>query len=283
MSKPVILEALEEIGPCDAETLAGHLNQSAAIVNAMLVKFIRGGLVKSASGMFSLTDKGRLMHCGNDKGACPANSAPCKDSAPVVQPSAPGVVAARPADSAAQKGIVHPTSKGVCTTDATQDKGCGQIVHQETNDDKPAVSKAERLRRILQDQGTMTSGELAAAGSVPVNYINGLLKGDVKAGRVTLRKRDGKSVYQWVGKEPPKPVVRQSDVTPNRDGVTSPATDSVITVPTSKALAQELHNLDNEMIKAKTKYDSLVQERRRKGELLLIVEKLENHLEGVAE
>ena len=77
--------------------------------------------------------------------------------------------------------------------------------------------------------------------------------------------------------------MRQSDVTLHRDGVTSPATDGVITVPTSKALAQELHNLDNEMIKAKTKYDSLVQERRRKGELLLIVEKLENHLEGVAE
>lgn len=274
MSKPLILEALEEIGPCDAEALAGHLNQSAGIVNAMLVKFIRGGLVKSAGGMFSLTDKGRIMHTGNDKGVCPADPAPRKASAPVVQPSAAGVVAARPTDSAAQKGIVQPPSKGVCTTDATQDKGCGQIVQQKTTDDNPAVSKAERLRQILRNSDEMTSGELATAAALPVNYINGLLKGDVKAGRVTLRRRDGKSVYQWASDRQKMPQATVKEITR--------ATD-VITVPTSKALAQELHNLDNEMIKAKTKYDSLVQERRRKGELLLIVEKLENHLEGVAE
>lgn len=56
-NNPLIIDALEEVGPCDIDTLALHMDQSAQIVNAMITNQMRKGTVKLVNGMYQLTNQ----------------------------------------------------------------------------------------------------------------------------------------------------------------------------------------------------------------------------------
>ena len=52
-NNPLIIDALEEVGPCDIDTLALHMEQSAQVVNAMITNQMRKGTVKLVNGMLT--------------------------------------------------------------------------------------------------------------------------------------------------------------------------------------------------------------------------------------
>lgn len=56
-NNPLIIDALEEVGPCDIDTLALHMGQSAQVVNAMITNQMRKGAVKLVNGMYQLTNQ----------------------------------------------------------------------------------------------------------------------------------------------------------------------------------------------------------------------------------
>ncbi|EPR3709226.1 MULTISPECIES: hypothetical protein [Providencia] len=56
-NNPLIIDALEEVGPCDIDTLALHMDQSAQVVNAMITNQMRKGAVKLINGMYQLTNQ----------------------------------------------------------------------------------------------------------------------------------------------------------------------------------------------------------------------------------
>ncbi|MTC35204.1 hypothetical protein GKR67_11330 [Providencia alcalifaciens] len=56
-NNPLIIDVLEEVGPCDIDTLALHMDQSAQVVNAMITNQMRKGAVKLVNGMYQLTNQ----------------------------------------------------------------------------------------------------------------------------------------------------------------------------------------------------------------------------------
>lgn len=56
-NNPLIIDALEEVGPCDIDTLALHMDQSSQVVNAMITNQMRKGAVKLINGMYQLTSQ----------------------------------------------------------------------------------------------------------------------------------------------------------------------------------------------------------------------------------
>lgn len=56
-NNPLIIDTLEEVGPCDIDTLALHMAQSAQVVNAMITNQMRKGAVKLVNGMYQLTNQ----------------------------------------------------------------------------------------------------------------------------------------------------------------------------------------------------------------------------------
>ncbi|MEX9849820.1 MULTISPECIES: hypothetical protein [Providencia] len=56
-NNPLIIDALEEVGPCDIDTLALHMDQSAQVVNAMITNQMRKGAVKLVNGVYQLTNQ----------------------------------------------------------------------------------------------------------------------------------------------------------------------------------------------------------------------------------
>lgn len=56
-NNPLIIDTLEEVGPCDIDTLALHMDQSAQVVNAMITNQMRKGAVKLVNGMYQLTNQ----------------------------------------------------------------------------------------------------------------------------------------------------------------------------------------------------------------------------------
>lgn len=56
-NNPLIIDALEEVGPCDIDTLALHMDQSAQVVNAMITNQMRKGAVKLVNGMYQLANQ----------------------------------------------------------------------------------------------------------------------------------------------------------------------------------------------------------------------------------
>ncbi len=56
-NNPLIIDALEEVGPCDIDTLALHMDQSAQVVNAMITNQMRKGAVKLVNGMYQLINQ----------------------------------------------------------------------------------------------------------------------------------------------------------------------------------------------------------------------------------
>nr|WP_278979219.1 hypothetical protein [Providencia alcalifaciens] len=56
-NNPLIIDTLEEVGPCDIDTLALHMDQSAQVVNAMITNQMRKGAVKLVNGIYQLTNQ----------------------------------------------------------------------------------------------------------------------------------------------------------------------------------------------------------------------------------
>lgn len=275
MATPLILEALEEIGPCDAETLSSHINQSEGVINSMLVNYMRKGYVRCVNPdaaqfiprAYELTEKARAEY---GLGECDENGATRQDEC-----SWMGVGTAEPAPHKASAPVVQPE-----IAHKAEVKTASPATSSQNSTDK--VSKAERLRQLLQQSGEeMSSAELAKQGGFPVNYIGGLLKGDVQSGRIGMRKEGNRSMYRWEG-EPARQEVSEVP-TPTKNEVFNGEeshllTGDVITVPTSSVLAAEVSKLDDQLVRIKKMLDDITAERAKKGALLLVVQQLESHL-----
>lgn len=311
-NKPLIIEALEEIGPCDIEALASHMGQSQNVVSAMLVKYMRVGAVKSVDGQICLglsgsvdAGKSRNSDTDEDEEAAPA---------PVNAATAGNQLTTNDTDNHPWRTYpeaAKPVNTGGAPTPATQFKP-GKV---------PALSASARLFKALNEAGhEVNAKDLAVMAGVLPKSVSATLAAPVKQGKIILRKDGRKSFYSLPGGVAATQAItvlgvkttisapavtataeRQNEqqiIPENIPDNTVTSTQKVdlhisdapappaptfrysITVPTSAVLAQELSELDDEFIAARQRFDELKTERSRKGELLLLVQKLERYLSG---
>ncbi len=285
-SKPLIIEALETIGPCDIETLASHMDQSQNIVSSMLVKFMRVNAVKVSNGMYCLS--GELQ---------------AKEEAP----------AAAIQDSSAPTGEEIATSASASAPEKTPlpEFKPGKV---------SALSASKRLINALESAGNEVSAvELATMAGIPGKSISAVLHSSVNQGKVLLRKEGRRTFYSLpdaavqtqtitvlgIKTAITAPPVKE-DIPPlNIDGPNLDHHDEIttgtqaadqpvyevpappapkfitsITVPTSAVIILELEKLDDELSEAQQRFERLKAERTRKGQLLILVGKLERNLNG---
>lgn len=253
MTTPAILSALNDIGPCDVETLSGHINQPEGVINSLLVAFIRKGYVRCVNSSaadfipraYELTDKARNEYDFGDN----------EQSGVEIQE----------AETKSIAGSVSNKSENLNKK--------ASVKKQNLKNPDGGKTKAERLRDCLSESGKeMTARELASATGFPVQSIGGLLNCDIKGGRVTMRKGDKRSGYYSLAETCKAPAAEKLAEIPAN------ANDG-ITVPTSKSLGNDIYQLDSEILAAQKHLDELSKTRRKKGDLLLIVTQLEKHLE----
>lgn len=297
--KPLIIEALENIGPCDIETLASHMDQSQNIISAMLVKFMRVGAVKVVNGEYALSPEYQAK----------------EETPPAVE------VTAAPQIS---KTVNDVTDGNSLTTSDSADHPWHQypaVSNQVKTDTTPPDDKiipgkvlipspTERLRKALIDAGREVSAvELATMSGVILKSVSALMNTDIKQGKVILRKDGRKAFYRMTGQTAPVnekahtpstgapdaetiPITQLSRELPTSppaeeaqglaDDLTSekPLAPTTITVPSSAAIQDELSILGDQFIEARERFEWLKREHRRKGELLILVQKLERFMHG---
>lgn len=310
MNKPLIIEALEEIGPCDINTLACHLGQSAGIVNSMLIKFMRSGQVKSADGVISLaegvmgipiTAKAPEESVIDSNAVVPSEVIKPSQHPWRIYPDKKATTVVSKADAEVMKVSgesqpkpVAPTVNATPAVDPLTTAVQRPCVKDAVSN---GVSKAERLRNLLRENGgEMSSGEMATSLGIVQNSISGILCGSVLSGLVEHIKRDGRSFYKWRGEQPVKAqdtslqsittdvFVSDNASTAEKPNAVvgasfSPKAEQSITVPASVVLEKECYQLDSELIAVNERLQLLKAKREHKHALLEMVKKLEEHLE----
>lgn len=312
MIKPLIIEALEDIGPCDIETLSGYMGQSENMINSLLVNYMRKGMVRCINSSaapcilraYELTEKARIEY-GTDE---PAAGRSGRDVAPAPVESVEPLVLEPVTAPAAENTAVEITVVAPAEKAATEEFA---VVRNEGG------SKSDVLRQFLKDNGgEMSSRQLAEASGFPVSNIGGLLSNDVKKGRIDQSKTDdGRSVYRWiigvdrtaknedarqhrtraskgiegisggadrqhnnVAVSDEKPPVSETPASPAT--ITIPVMVESITVPTSAVLTRDLYDLDTELVSLTERLKALREDRERKTQMLLAVQKLEELMKG---
>ncbi|EOX2608442.1 hypothetical protein ACPEOH_001189 [Yersinia enterocolitica] len=291
--KPLIIDALEAVGPCDLGTLAGHMGQSENIINAMLVNHIRKGVVLHNSGMYRLSNK---------------------------VPSETRVSSKKPDDN-------HPWKKGLKKQPEFAPTPLPKKVTNTDKQNELQPTKAALIRKFIAESGReVTPHELAVFAGVEIKSISGRLQKDVTKGVLILRKDGHRSFYSWAAEvkgeknplsipevdeiastnftdsevsstsgEPPVVAIGQINAEVNDASTctsgpqalllaeTAGHTSDKITVPTSKILSAELYELDDKLVLAQQHLSALRIERQQKGELFVLVERLEQLLKGGAQ
>nr|ELR5252053.1 hypothetical protein [Providencia rettgeri] len=239
-NNPLIIDALEEVGPCDIDTLALHMDQSAQVVNAMITNQMRKGAVKLVNGMYQLTNQPEPKT--NKSPIASKFSCQASDERPkieilreVLQQSTQAMTAAELAkatgDSANNIG-------GRLKTDIKN----GNVVSQVKNGSRVYqwVEAKEEKSPLLED----TSDNHLIS-------INSVTKPEFKG--------------------------EKNHLTPEQHASVSNGT---LNVPNSKQLRAELVKIDDELIQINTRMSELTKTRQCKSEMYELVVKLEGLMEA---
>lgn len=234
-TKPKILEALEEIGPCDVTTLAMHMAQSESSVNALMVNQLRKGMVKLTDGVYHLTHK----------------SAPAQTTQ---KPSA------KPAVSRTKVEVLREILKdtGKCFTATELSERSGMPVKNISGLLANDVSKGV-INQTKTDGRSVYQWAAAKEDNTP------LLAAAVCPGKMTESR-------PFIATTEPKLNGEKNHLlhTP-----TASVSNGTLSVPNSKCLCDELVKIDDELINLNTRVKELTEARQLKSKMLDLVTKLE--------
>lgn len=234
-TKPKILEALEEIGPCDVTTLAMHMAQSESCVNALMVNQLRKGMVKLTDGVYHLTHK----------------SAPAQTTQ---KPSA------KPAVSRTKVEVLREILKdtGKCFTATELSERSGMPVKNISGLLANDVSKG-----VINQ--TKTDGRSVYQWAAAKEDNSPLLAAAVCPGKMA-------ESHPFIATTEPKSKGVEKPLFPRPHASVSNGT---LSVPNSKCLCDELVKIDDELISLNTRVKELTEARQLKSEMLDLVTKLE--------
>ncbi|MER5000829.1 hypothetical protein KDV73_13940 [Providencia stuartii] len=238
-NNPLIIDALEEVGPCDIDTLALHMDQSAQVVNAMITNQMRKGAVKLVNGLYQLTNQPEPKTIKSpiaSKFSCQASDERPKIEIlrEVLQQSARAMTAAELAkatgDSANNIG-------GRLKTDIKN----GNVVSQVKNSSRVYqwVEAKEEKSPLLENT---SDNQLISLNSVTKPEFKG----------------------------------EKNHLTPEQHASVSNGT---LNVPNSKQLRAELVKIDDELIQINSRMSELTKVRQYKSEMYELVVRLEGLME----
>lgn len=242
-NNPLIIDALEEVGPCDIDTLALHMDQSAQVVNAMITNQMRKGAVKLVNGMYQLTNQPEPKT--NKSPIASKFSCQASDERPkieilreVLQQNTQAMTAAELAkatgDSANNIG-------GRLKTDIKN----GNVVSQVKNG----------LRVYLWIEAKEEKSPLLTNTTAEINTENKVAE---------------------ISPLAPEPKGEENHHLPQQHASVSNGT---LNVPNSKQLRSELVKIDDELIQINNRMGELTKTRQCKSEMYELVVKLESLLE----
>ncbi|QPN39340.1 hypothetical protein I3B46_14535 [Providencia sp. 2.29] len=242
-NNPLIIDALEEVGPCDIDTLALHMDQSAQVVNAMITNQMRKGTVKLVNGLYQLTNQPEPKTIKSpiaSKFSCQASDERPKIEIlrEVLQQSTRAMTAAELAkatgDSANNIG-------GRLKTDIKN----GNVVSQVKNGSRVYqwVEAKEEKSPLLSNTTAEINTENKVAEICPLA---------------------------------PEPKGEKNHLTPEQHASVSNGT---LNVPNSKQLRAELVKIDDELIQINSRMSELTKVRQYKSEMYELVVRLEGLME----
>lgn len=246
-NNPLIIDALEEVGPCDIDTLALHMDQSAQVVNAMITNQMRKGAVKLVNGLYQLTNQPEPKTIKSpiaSKFSCQASDERPKIEIlrEVLQQSTHAMTAAELAkatgDSANNIG-------GRLKTDIKN----GNVISLVKNGLKVYqwVDAKEEKSPLLQNVA---------------NDGNSLL----------LEQTHIKNKMAEIRPLAPEPKGEKNHLTPEQH---APVSNGTMNVPNSKQLRAELVKIDDELIQINSRMSELTKVRQYKSGMYELVTKLE--------
>lgn len=239
-NNPLIIDALEEVGPCDIDTLALHMDQSPQVVNAMITNQMRKGAVKLVNGLYQLTNQPEPKT--NKSPIASEYSCQASDERPkieilreVLQQSTQAMTAAALAKAT---GDSVNNIGGRLKTDIKN----GNVISQVKNGSRVYqwVEAKEEKSPLLED----TSDNHLIS-------INSVTKPEFKG--------------------------EKNHLTPEQHASVSNGT---LNVPNSKQLRAELVKIDDELIQINTRMSELTKTRQCKSEMYELVVKLEGLMEA---
>jgi len=239
-NNPLIIDALEEVGPCDIDTLALHMDQSAQVINAMITNQMRKGAVKLVNGLYQLTNQPEPK--ANKSPIASQVSYQASDERPkieilreVLQQSTQAMTAAALAKAT---GDSVNNIGGRLKTDIKN----GNVVSQVKNGSRVYqwVEAKEEKSPLLEDT---SDNHLISLNSVTKPEFKG----------------------------------EKNHLTPEQHTSVSNGT---LNVPNSKQLQAELVKIDDELIQINTRMSELTKTRQCKSEMYELVVKLEGLMEA---
>ena len=246
-TKPKVLEALEEIGPCDVTTLAMHMEQSESSVNALMVNQLRKGMVKLTDGVYHLTHK-----------SAPAQTTQKPPAEPVVSRTKVEIL----------REILKDTGKCFTATELSGQSGMPvkNISGLLANDvSKGVINQTKTDGRSVYQWAAAKEDNSPLSATAPNVGNSRLLAAAVCPGKAA------ESRHSIATAEPESKGEKNHLLhTP-----TASVSNGTLSVPGSKCLCDELVKIDDELISLNTRVQELTEARQLKSEMLDLVTKLE--------
>ncbi|EOE1542349.1 hypothetical protein ACJ9E6_000323 [Providencia rettgeri] len=238
-NNPLIIDALEEVGPCDIDTLALHMDQSPQVVNAMITNQMRKGAVKLVNGMYQLTNQPEPKT--NKSSAASKLSCQSSDERPKIEILREFLQQSTRAMTAAELAKATDDSANNIGGRLKTDIKNGNVISQVKNGSRVYqwVEAKEEKSPLLED----TSDNHLIS-------INSVTKPEFKG--------------------------EKNHLTPEQHASVSNGT---LNVPNSKQLRSELVKIDDELIQINTRMSELTKTRQCKSEMYELVVKLEGLME----
>ncbi|EOE6700211.1 hypothetical protein R4E38_01385 [Morganella morganii] len=246
-TKPKVLEALEEIGPCDVTTLTMHMEQSESCVNALMVNQLRKGMVKLTDGVYHLTYK-----------SAPAKTAHKPSAEPTVSRTKVEIL----------REILKDTGECFTATELSERSGMPvkNISGLLANDvSKGVINQTKTDGRSVYQWAAAKEDNSPLSATAPNVDNSRLLAAAVCPGKMA-------ESHPFIATtEPESKGVEKPPFTRPHSSVSN----GTLSVPNSKCLCDELVKIDDELISLNTRVQELTEARQLKSEMLDLVTKLE--------
>ncbi|APG53089.1 TPA: hypothetical protein U2M28_003943 [Providencia stuartii] len=242
-NNPLIIDALEEVGPCDIDTLALHMDQSAQVVNAMITNQMRKGAVKLVNGMYQLTNQPEPKT--NKSPIASKFSCQASDERPKIE---------------ILRGVLQQSSQAMTAAELAKATG------------DSANNIGGRLKTDIKNGNVIS---LVKNGLKVYQWV------DAKEEKSPLLEdTSDNQLISLNSVTKPEFKGEKNHLTPEQHASVSNGT---MNVPNSKQLRTELVKIDDELIQINSRMSELTKMRQYKSEMYELVTKLEKLMEVVNE
>lgn len=243
-NNPLIIDALEEVGPCDIDTLALHMDQSAQVVNAMITNQMRKGAVKLVNGMYQLTNQPEPKT--NKSPIASKFSCQASDERPKIE---------------ILRGVLQQSSQAMTAAELAKATG------------DSANNIGGRLKTDIKNGNVVSQ---VKNGSRVYQWVEAKEEKSPLLSNTTAEINTENKVAE-ICPLAPEPKGEKNHLIPEQHTSVSNGT---LNVPSSKQLRAELVKIDDELIQINNRMGELTKTRQCKSEMYELVVRLERLMGG---